>query len=59
VGRVVDGGGLRERKKLQTWRAIRAAALELITERGFEAVSVDEIAAVAGVSRSKIGRAHV
>jgi AcrR family transcriptional regulator len=47
-----DGTGLRARKKLQTWRAIRAAAFRLIEERGYEAVSVEEIAAAANVSRS-------
>ena len=47
-----EGQGLRARKKLQTWRAIRAAALRLIEERGYEAVSVEEIAAAANVSRS-------
>lgn len=47
-----EGQGLRERKKLQTWRSIRAAAFRLIEERGYEAVSVEEIAAAANVSRS-------
>jgi AcrR family transcriptional regulator len=47
-----DGLGLRELKKLETWRAIREAALQLINERGYEAVSVDDIAAAAHVSRS-------
>ncbi|MCZ0991700.1 TetR family transcriptional regulator [Streptomyces diastatochromogenes] len=42
--------GLRESKKLAAWRAIRTAALELFEERGFEAVSVEEIAAAANVS---------
>jgi AcrR family transcriptional regulator len=46
--------GLRERKKLDTWRAIRAAAFRLIDERGYEAVSVDEVAAAANVSRSTL-----
>ncbi|MFC0435518.1 TetR/AcrR family transcriptional regulator [Kutzneria buriramensis] len=44
--------GLRARKKLETWRTIRAAAFRLIEERGYEAVSVEEIAAAANVSRS-------
>jgi AcrR family transcriptional regulator len=44
--------GLRERKKLETWRAIRAAALELFAARGFETVSIDDIATAADVSRT-------
>jgi AcrR family transcriptional regulator len=47
-----EGQGLRARKKLQTWRTIRAAALRLIEERGYDAVSIEEIAAAANVSRS-------
>jgi AcrR family transcriptional regulator len=47
-----DGQGLRARKKLQTWREIRTQALRLIEERGYDAVSVEEIAAAANVSRS-------
>jgi AcrR family transcriptional regulator len=43
--------GLRERKKLATWRTIRATALALFQEHGFDAVSIDQIAAAAGVSR--------
>jgi AcrR family transcriptional regulator len=44
--------GLRERKKLETWRSIRAAAVDLFLDRGYEAVSVDDIAAAANVSPS-------
>ena len=46
--------GLRERKKLETWRTIRAAAFRLIEEHGYEAVGVEEIAAAANVSRSTL-----
>jgi AcrR family transcriptional regulator len=43
--------GLREQKRINTWRAIRAAAVELISERGFDSVSVEEIANAAGVAK--------
>lgn len=42
--------GLRERKKLETYRALSAAARELTTERGLETVTVEDIAAAADVS---------
>jgi AcrR family transcriptional regulator len=43
-------GGLRERKKWQTHKALSMAAGELVTERGLEAVTVEDIAAAADVS---------
>ena len=42
--------GLRERKKLETHRTIALAALRLIDEHGLEQVTVDDIAAEAGLS---------
>jgi AcrR family transcriptional regulator len=44
--------GLRERKKLETWHAIRAAAMRLFAERGYSAVNIDEISEAANVSRT-------
>lgn len=45
-----DGTGLRERKKQQARRAISEAAISLFLERGFDKVSVADVAAVANVS---------
>jgi AcrR family transcriptional regulator len=45
-----SGPSLRERKKAQTRRAIQAHALRLFSAKGFEATTVQEIAAAAGVS---------
>ncbi|GAA6525114.1 TetR family transcriptional regulator [Intrasporangium sp. DVR] len=42
--------GLRERKKRETRLAIHRAALGLVEESGFDAVTTDQIAARAGVS---------
>lgn len=41
---------LRERKKLETRRALMYAALELFTARGYDNVTVDDIAAKANVA---------
>ncbi|MDT5180277.1 MAG: hypothetical protein QOJ95_4475 [Mycobacterium sp.] len=42
--------GLRERKKVETRRALSDAALKLAFEQGFDAVTRDAIASLAGVS---------
>lgn len=44
-------GGLRERKKLRTHRSISENAIALFLERGYDRVSVVEIAAAAEVSK--------
>jgi AcrR family transcriptional regulator len=42
---------VRERQRREGWAAVQAAALQLVSQRGFDAVTVDDIAAAAGVSR--------
>src|SRR5436305_8564741 len=46
--------GLRARKKRQTRAAIAAAAMDLFQSRGFDAVTIADIAAAADVSRKTI-----
>ena len=48
--------GLRERKKLKTRQSLRREAYRLFAEQGYEATSVDQIAAAAEVSPSTFFR---
>ena len=50
------GGGLRERKRLAAMLRIQAVALDMFEERGFDAVTVEEIADASDVSPSSVYR---
>ena len=50
------GTGLRERRRLQATRTIQERALDLFDARGFDAVTIEEIAAAAEVSPSSVYR---
>jgi AcrR family transcriptional regulator len=50
-GAVAGPPGLRERKRQQTRERLSRAAMALFLERGFEATTLDDIAAAADVSR--------
>ncbi len=51
-----DGGSLTDRKRRRAKEAIRRAALDLFSERGFDAVSVTDIAERAEVGRTTFFR---
>ncbi|WP_433341054.1 TetR family transcriptional regulator [Streptomyces sp. CA-253872] len=48
--------GLRERKRLHTYRHVSETAIALFLARGFDAVPVTEVAAAAGVSKPTLFR---
>lgn len=51
-----EGPGLRERKKLSAMRRIQTVALDLFEERGFDEVTIDQIADASEVSPSSVYR---
>jgi|tagenome__1003787_1003787.scaffolds.fasta_scaffold20495748_2 AcrR family transcriptional regulator len=48
--------GLRERNRARTYAEITEAALDLFTRQGFDATTVDEVAAAAGISAATFFR---
>ncbi len=51
-----DMGGLRERKKAETYRRLSETAVGLFLEHGFERVTVADVAAATGVSKPTLFR---
>ena len=51
IGTAVVSEGLRERKRRETRRRIADAGICLFIERGYDATTLDDIAAAAGISR--------
>ncbi|MFO0688591.1 MAG: TetR family transcriptional regulator [Myxococcota bacterium] len=59
AGRGADGAeavSLRDRKKRRTWESIASTTVELVVERGFDAVRVEDVCAAAEVGRSTFFR---
>jgi AcrR family transcriptional regulator len=54
IGSSKKSDGLRGRKRAETHSRIQAEAMRLFLEHGFEATTLDEIAAAAGVSRRSL-----
>ncbi|MFF9677705.1 TetR family transcriptional regulator, partial [Streptomyces eurythermus] len=48
--------GLRERKKRRMYRTVSDIAIRMVLERGFDAVSVAEVAAAAEISKPTLFR---
>ncbi|MDQ8758099.1 helix-turn-helix domain-containing protein [Sphingosinicella sp. LHD-64] len=51
AGRNPPGEGLRERKRRETAKRIKETGIRLFIERGYDAATIDDIAAEAGISR--------